>query len=67
MAGKKNGKTLDWANLRKLAVEAEVDPRTIKKELSEPGSVLGMSGDRAREVLIKHGRIAAPQKKASAA
>lgn len=48
-------KTLDEATLRKLAVEADVHPKSIAKELRTPGSVRGMPGHRAHEVLLKHG------------
>jgi len=54
-------KKLDASTLRKYAVEAEVDPTTIAKELLKPGSVRGMPGHRARETLAKHG-LAKPTK-----
>jgi hypothetical protein len=38
----------DTATLRRLAVRHSVDPRTILRELDEPGSVGGMAGERAR-------------------
>lgn len=41
----------DAATLRRLAVRAEADPRSVKKEILHPGSVRGMSGQRIRRVL----------------
>jgi carbamoylphosphate synthase small subunit len=38
----------DAATLRRLAVAHDVDPRSIVRELREPGSVRGMAGARAR-------------------
>ncbi len=38
----------DAATLRRLAVTHDVDPRSIVRELREPGSVRGMAGARAR-------------------
>lgn len=55
----KRPKTLDEATTRRIAVEADVDPRTVLRELREPGSVRGMSGERARTALIKRGLIRA--------
>jgi hypothetical protein len=49
--------TLDAATARRLAVEGSVEPRTLLKALrGEP--VRGMAGQRAREVLERHGLIA---------
>lgn len=54
----KNGEqnSIDAATLRRLAVEASVDPRTIKKVLNGD-AVVGLSGERARAVLIKEGLL----------
>jgi hypothetical protein len=41
----------DAATLRRLAVTYEVDPRSIVKEIRLPGSVRGMSGERARRAV----------------
>lgn len=41
----------DWATLRRLAVEHEIDERTLAKEFEEPGSVRGFTGDRARRAV----------------
>lgn len=60
-------KKLDASTLRKYAVEAEVDPTTIAKELLKPGSVRGMPGHRAREVLARHGLVDAGKVAARAA
>jgi hypothetical protein len=38
----------DAATLRRLAVTHDVDPRSILRELREPGGVRGMAGARAR-------------------
>ena len=50
-----------WAVLRRLAVEADVDPRTIRATiLAAQGAqkpVRGMPGERARRVLTKHGYL----------
>lgn len=53
----------DTASLRRLAVEFGVDPRSILRELREPGSVKGMAGERARAAATawKHGREAGRQ------
>lgn len=49
------------AVLRRLAVEADVDPRTIRAEiLAAHGArrpVRGMPGERARRVLTEHGYL----------
>ena len=42
---------LDTATIRRLSVAADVDPRTLRRELLEPGSVTGMAGERARQAL----------------
>ena len=47
---------LDAATARKLAVEASCDPRTLRRVL-EGDAVRGLAGERAREVLVKHGLL----------
>ncbi len=49
---------LDTATLRRLSVAADVDPRTIAK-IFRGGHPRGMSGQRARRVLIAHGYLPA--------
>lgn len=56
-------RTVDDATKRKLAVEAEVHPDTIAKELRSPGLVRGMAGHRARAVLLKHGLLKVKEQK----
>lgn len=46
---------VDEATSRRIAVEADADPRSVKRELMQPGSVRGMSGHRIREVLERRG------------
>lgn len=52
---------IDRATLRRLAVEADVDPRTIIRELraarGERPPVRGMAGHRARKLLVEKGMI----------
>ena len=48
---------LDAATARKLAVEASCDPRTIQRAFAEQ-TVRGLAGERAQEVLVKHGLLA---------
>lgn len=48
---------MDEALSRELAVRAQVDPRSIRREYAQPGSVRGMSGRRAREVLVEAGYL----------
>ena len=52
-------KEIDTTTVRRLALEADVDPRTIVAELKaargERARVRGISGDRARRVLRQHG------------
>ena len=43
--------------LRELAVQAQADPRTVQRELREPGSVRGIVGDRVRAALKAQGLI----------
>lgn len=42
------------ATLRRLAAAHDVDPRTILKELATPGSVGGMTGERARRAVAAY-------------
>ena len=46
---------VDKATTRRLAVEADADPRSVQRELQEPNSVRGMPGHRIRRVLETHG------------
>jgi hypothetical protein len=52
---------LDKATIRRLAVEADVDPRSIVAELraarGERPPVKGMAGHRVRRVLAEHGLL----------
>jgi hypothetical protein len=43
----------DASTLRRLAVRHGVDPRSIQRELSAPGSVRGMAGERARAAVTE--------------
>jgi carbamoylphosphate synthase small subunit len=43
--------SLSAATLRRLSAAHDVDPRSILRELREPGSVRGMAGERARKAL----------------
>jgi carbamoylphosphate synthase small subunit len=43
--------TIAAATLRRLAAVHDVDPRSILRELREPGSVRGMAGERARKAV----------------
>ncbi len=47
---------LDESTLRRLAVDASCDPRTIKK-VYEGQPVEGLAGERARAILIKEGLL----------
>ena len=49
-------KRLDAAAVRRLAVDASVDPRTIKKVLKGE-AVVGLAGERARAALVKAGLL----------
>lgn len=40
--------TIPESLARRLAVEHHVDPRSIRREAAQPGSVRGMAGERAR-------------------
>jgi hypothetical protein len=44
---------LDTLAIRRLSLAAEVDPRTLQRELRSPGSVRGMTGDRIRRVFLE--------------
>lgn len=48
-------RTIDEATARKLAVEANCDPRTVRKALN--GNVQSLSALRAVKVLIKAGLL----------
>ena len=54
---------IDRATLRRLAVEADADPRSVIAELraarGERAPVRGMAGHRVRRVLAEHGLIPA--------
>jgi len=58
------GLPVDGALLRRLAVEAEVDPRSIvvelRSQLGENPPVRGLSGHRIRRVLARHGYLPRP-------
>ena len=43
--------TIPASALRRLSAAHDVDPRSILRELREPGSVRGMAGERCREAL----------------
>lgn len=59
---------LGAARARELAVAASCDPRTVRKEYDEPGSVGGLVGDRIRTALAAHGlRDNRPERESSAA
>jgi hypothetical protein len=47
---------LDASTARRLAVEASCDPRSLQRVL-DGEEVRGLAGERAREVLIKHGLL----------
>lgn len=49
-------RTIDEATARRLSVKAGCDPRTLRKVLrGQP--VRGMSGQRARDVLVEEGLL----------
>lgn len=56
---------LSLSKLRRLAAEAEADPRTVQRELRQPGSVRSMVGFRIREALRAHGLLPAHTQRAS--
>lgn len=43
-----------WPVLRTLAVEFQIDPRTILREWDSPGSGRGLSAQRAKEAIAKY-------------
>lgn len=49
-------KTIDEANARRLAVQADCDPRTIRKALRGE-EVRGMAGERAKKALREAGML----------
>ena len=49
-------RTIDEANARRLAVRADVDPKTIRKVL-RGDKVRGMAGERARKALVDAGLL----------
>ena len=49
--------TVDRIEILRIAAQAECDPRSVRRELREPGSVRGLAGDRIRRVI---GARAAP-------
>jgi hypothetical protein len=55
----------DAATIRKLAVLAEADPRSVRKELDTPGSVRGLPGHRIRAVLAAERAGDSPRRQAS--
>ena len=48
---RKNPRLPDTATVRELAARAGCDPRTVEREILEPGAVTGMAGRRVRAVL----------------
>lgn len=48
------GSALDTATLRRLAVEASVDPRTVRRRLNGE-EVRGLAAHRVDAVLAQHG------------
>ena len=56
MQKKKQAVSLDAATLRRLAVEASCDPRTIQAVL-DGRDVRGLPGERARKALIAAGML----------
>lgn len=51
---------IDDARAREIAVLASVDPRTVRRELREPGSVRGLPGHRIRRALVEFGVVVTP-------
>ncbi|HEY6357725.1 MAG TPA: hypothetical protein VIX35_05750 [Vicinamibacterales bacterium] len=49
-----NAPAISTATLRRLSAAHDVDPRSILRELREPGSVRGMAGERARRAVIAY-------------
>ena len=52
---------LEASTARKLAVEASCDPRTLQRVFAGE-AVRGLAGERALDVLVKHGLLAARRK-----
>ena len=48
--------------MRALAALANVDPRTVRKELDTPGSVKGKAGERIRAALAQESEPEAGEK-----
>jgi hypothetical protein len=46
-----HGPLVPTGMIRRVAVSASADPRSVQRELREPGSVRGMAGDRIRRAL----------------
>ena len=46
--------SIPTTTLRRLSAAHDVDPRSILRELREPGSVRGMAGDRCRQALSEY-------------
>jgi hypothetical protein len=46
---------IDSLTLRAISVEADADPRSVRREIREPGSVRGRPGERIRAVLSRRG------------
>jgi len=46
--------TIPASVLRRLAATHDVDPRSILRELREPGSVRGMAGERAKRAVAAY-------------
>jgi hypothetical protein len=57
--------TISAPALRRLSAAHDVDPRTILRELREPGSVHGMAGERARRAVSEHQARAQPKSAAT--
>jgi hypothetical protein len=68
MGAMHNPTALDRPTLYRLAAEADTDPRTILAALAaargERRAVAGRAGERAQEVLQRHGFLGAPERAA---
>lgn len=42
---------IDITTLRRICAQHDVDPRTVERELREPGAVRGLAGERARRAV----------------
>jgi hypothetical protein len=51
----------DAATIRRISVAASADPRSVRKEMEEPGSVRGLPGHRIRAALAKEADQASAQ------